>query len=131
MLGVCDRMSSDSVTRPTEGVGSAGGRSRGGDVALGSGAGRESVAVPAESDDGVSSGACCGEEGSAAERYRLAAAQYFAACSDDGVGVDGLSSEAYVAQGSVMYSYHAGSELRFGTINAMGKLTGETPVRYC
>ena len=63
--------------------------------------------------------------------YQQAAAQYFAAHDDDGVDGENPSSSAYVAQGSVMYSYHAGSELRFGTLNAMGKLIGETPVWRC
>ena len=120
---------SEPLHSSTEGVGSAGRRSQGSDVVVGSGAGRESDVVPAGSIDGVSSGACYGEEGSAVGRYRVAASQYFAACGDDDDGVGDLSSKAYRAQGSVMYSYHAGSELRFGTLNAMGKLTGESPVR--
>ena len=79
-------------------------------------------------DDGVASGVSWEDEISDVDRYQQAAAQYFAGRGDDGVDEENPSSAAYVAQGSVMYSYHAGSELRFGTANAMGKLTGVTPV---
>ena len=79
-------------------------------------------------DGGVASGASWEDEISDVDRYQQAAAQYFAGRDDDGVDEENPSSAAYVAQGSVMYSFHAGSEVRFGTTNAMGKLTGEMPV---
>ena len=94
-------------------------------MAGGGGASAEPVAVE---DGGVALGDRCEDEVSDVERYRQAAAQYFASHSDDGAGGEAPSGEAYKAQGSVMYSYHAGSELRIGVANAMGKLTGLTPV---
>ena len=80
-------------------------------------------------DDGVAPEASWEDEISDVDRYQKAAAEYFAERGDDGVDEENHSSAAYVAQGSVMYSYHAGSEVRFGIANAMGKLTGLTPVR--
>ena len=94
-------------------------------MAGGGGASAEPVAVE---DGGVALGIDYDDGVSDVDRYRQAAAQHFASHSDDGAGGEAPSGEAYKAQGSVMYSYHAGSELRFGVANAMGKLTGETPV---
>ena len=91
------------------------------------GGGASAEPLPVE-DVGVALGVGCEDEVSDIDRYRQAAAQHFASHSDDGADGEAPSSSAYVAQGSVMYSYHAGSEVRFGTANAMGKLTGETPV---
>ena len=94
-------------------------------MAGGRGGGAEPLSVE---DVGVALGVDCEDAVSAIDKYRQAAAQHFASHSDDGTGGEVPSGSAYVAQGSVMYSYHAGSEVRFGTANAMGKLTGETPV---
>ena len=92
------------------------------------GGGGACAETPPGRDGGVALGGRCEDEVSDVDKYRQAAAQYFASHSDDGADGEAPSSSAYVAQGSVMYSYHAGSELRFGMANAMGKLTGETPV---
>ena len=83
--------------------------------------------LPVE-DVGIALGVNCEDEVSDVDKYRQAAAQHFASHSDDGAGGEVPNGLAYVAQGSVMYSYHAGSEVRFGMANAMGKLTGVTPV---
>ena len=91
------------------------------------GGGVSAEPLPVE-DGGVALGVDCEDEVSDVDRYRQAAAQYFGSHSDDGAGGEVPSGQAYVAQGSVMYSYHAGSELRIGVANAMGKLTGDTPV---
>ena len=98
------------------------------DASVMSGGGSASAEpLPAE-DGGVSLGVDCEDGVSDVDRYRQAAAQHFASHSDDGAGGEVPSGLAYVAQGSIMYSYHAGSEVRFGMANAMGKLTGVTPV---
>ena len=83
-------------------------------VARGGGGSAEHLLVE---DVGVALGVGCEDEVSDIDRYR-----------DDGAGGEVPNGTAYVAQGSIMYSYHAGSEVRFGVANAMGKLTGETPV---
>ena len=89
------------------------------------GASTEPVAVE---DGGVALGIDYDDGVSDVDRYRQAAAQHYASHSDDRADGEAPSGEAYKAQGSVMYSYHAGSELRIGVANAMGKLTGLTPV---
>ena len=93
-----------------------------------SGGGGASAEPLSLEDVGVALGFDCDDEVSDVDKYRQAAAQHFASHSDDGAGGEVPSGLAYVAQGSVMYSYHAGGEVRFGMANAMGKLTGETPV---
>jgi len=98
------------------------------DASVVSGGGGGSAEPLSVEDVGVASGVSCEDEVSDIDRYRQAAAQHFASHSDDDAGGEVPNGTAYVAQGSVMYSYHAGSEVRFGTANAMGKLTGETPV---
>ena len=121
-------MSSNGATFPAEIVGSTCGTSGGGDAILLSGAEGACAGISSGGDGGVALGARWDNEISDVDRYRQAAAQYFAGREDDDVDEENPSSAAYVAQGSVMYSYHAGSELRFGIANAMGKLTGVTPV---
>ena len=98
------------------------------DASVMSGGGGASAEPLSVEDVGVASGVSCEDEVSDIDRYRQAAAQQFASHRDDDAGGEGPNGTAYVAQGSIMYSYHAGSEIRFGVANAMGKLTGETPV---
>ena len=98
------------------------------DASVMSGGGGASAEPLSLEDVGVALGFDCDDEVSDVDKYRQAAAQHFASHSDDGAGGEVPSGLAYVAQGSIMYSYHAGSEVRFGMANAMGKLTGVTPV---
>ena len=101
---------------------------RAGDAGAVAGGGGASAEAAAVEDGGVALGIDYDDGVSDIDRYRQAAAQHFASHNDNGTGGEVPNGEAYKAQGSVMYSYHAGSELRIGVANAMGKLTGLTPV---
>ena len=127
-IAACCRMSSGKAVH-SAGVGSSvfGGPVEE-DASVVAGGGGGSAEPLSVEDVGVASGFGCEDEVSDIDRYRQAAAQHFASHSDDGAGGEVPNGTAYVAQGSVMYSYHAGSELRIGVANAMGKLTGLTPV---